>query len=163
MYDNSAGITHQLTGIISVCRSCSTVFEDKCGACQLPWLQDVGLVCPHQVGNSLICALFSAHPTWIAWLCQEICPALVKTFTKYECGPHGVSQNKTPPIMSRIERSVIPETTHNLNYSFIISAWLAAAWVSGEVLSVFWQEGHIWSNSQPAAVGYFHCPKASTY
>lgn len=63
MYDNSAGITHQLTGIISVCGSCSTVFEDKRGACQLPWLQDIGLVCSRQVGNSLIWALFSAHPT----------------------------------------------------------------------------------------------------
>lgn len=159
MYDSSAGITHQLTGIISVCRSCSTVFEDKRMACQLPWLQDIGLVCSHQVGNSLIWALFSAHPTWIAWLCQEIWPALGKSFTKYECGPHGYSQNKTP----QMERWVRAEKTHYLNYSFIISAWLSGVWASGEVLSVFWQEDHIWSNSQPAAVGYFHCPKASAY
>lgn len=163
MYDNSAGITHQLTGIISVCRSCSAVFEDKRGACQLPWLQDVGLVCSHQVGKALIWALFSAHPTWIARLCQEICSALGKTFTKYECGSHAVSQNKTLSIMSWTERSVVPETTHYLNYSFVISAWLARVWLRGEVLSVFWQEGHIRSNSQPAAVGYFHRPKATTY
>lgn len=163
MYDNSVGITHQLTGIISVCGSCSAVFEDKRGSCQLPWLQDIGLVCSHQVGNSLIWALFCAHPTWIAWLCQEICPTLGKTFTKYECSTHSVSQNKTLPIMSWMERPVKPETTNYLNYCFIISGWLAGDWASTEVLSGFWQEGHICRNSQPAAVGYFHCPKASTY
>lgn len=132
MYDNSAGITHQLTGIISVCGSCSAVFEDKRGACQLPWLQDIGLVCSHQVGNSLIWALFCAHPTWITWLCQEICPALGKTFTKYECSPHGASQNKAFPIMSWLERSVKPENDTllklQLHHICMVSRSLSEYW-----------------------------------